>query len=108
MAIAFASRQPFATLQRLCGWLLHDASRQADTHHDPDRINRPAANQAFRAARPLPQQPRHVARPQHAARPLRVVHRGAGRMVISGRLSDVCAELDRLAAQEAQALAPCR
>ena len=42
-------------------------------------------------------------------RPLRVVHvmeRGAsrahaGRMVISGRMADVCAELDRLAAREA-------
>ncbi len=47
----------------------------------------------------------HAARP----RPLRVVRvldgrsrSAAGRMVISGRLDDVCAELDRLAAQEAQ------
>lgn len=45
-----------------------------------------------------------------AARPLRVVRvmepaaagHAAGRMVISGRLADVCAELDRLAAQEAR------
>ena len=44
-----------------------------------------------------------------AARPLRVVRvveRGqsrsdVGRMVISGRMADVCAELDRLAACEA-------
>jgi len=43
------------------------------------------------------------------ARPLRVVrvleagqdHCGVGRMVISGRMADVCAELDRLAAREA-------
>jgi hypothetical protein len=43
------------------------------------------------------------------ARPLRVVrvvdekgqHRGTSRMVISGRMADVCAELDRLAALEA-------
>jgi hypothetical protein len=27
---------------------------------------------------------------------------GAGRMVISGRMADVCAELERLAAREAQ------
>ena len=38
-------------------------------------------------------------------RPLRVVRvveggRGVGRMVISGRMADVCAELDRLAAHE--------
>lgn len=45
------------------------------------------------------------------ARPLRVVRvmeartsaRGSGRMVISGRLADVCAELDRLAELEAAA-----
>lgn len=45
------------------------------------------------------------------ARAVRVVHKGQGRMVISGRLADVCAELDRLAAQEAvsaQVLAPAR
>ena len=60
--------------------------------------------------------PKPVPRPAPAAapiaavvRPLRVVHvleasprpSGAGRMVISGRLADVCAELDRLAALEA-------
>ena len=46
----------------------------------------------------------------HAAKPLRVVRvveasaprAVAGRMVISGRMADVCAELDRLAAQEAR------
>ncbi|RYG30510.1 MAG: hypothetical protein EON93_14690 [Burkholderiales bacterium] len=43
------------------------------------------------------------------ARPLRVVRvvephdRGAGRMVISGRMADVCAELDRLAELESRA-----
>ncbi|WP_431276379.1 hypothetical protein ACQ858_09100 [Variovorax ureilyticus] len=44
-----------------------------------------------------------------SARPLRVVrmvdaqqpHRHPGRVVISGRMADVCAELDRLAALEA-------
>jgi hypothetical protein len=51
---------------------------------------------------------RHHARP---GRPLRVVRvldgnhgiRDAGRMVISGRMADVCAELERLAALEAAA-----
>jgi hypothetical protein len=60
--------------------------------------------------------------PMVAARPLRVVRvldpsaarNTAGRMVISGRLEDVCAELDRLAALESaaedgrQAVAPAR
>ena len=47
--------------------------------------------------------------PVSAARPLRVLHvldpaggSGGGRMVISGRMADVCAELERLAAWEAR------
>ncbi len=39
----------------------------------------------------------------HSSRPLRVRHiidAGPGRMVISGRMADVCAELERLAACE--------
>jgi hypothetical protein len=44
---------------------------------------------------------------QRALRVLRVSEHGqtphcAGRMLISGRMSDVCAELDRLVALEAQ------
>ncbi len=47
----------------------------------------------------------------HPARPLRVARlmedqqsrRSAGRMVISGRMADVCAELDRLAELENRA-----
>jgi hypothetical protein len=59
-----------------------------------------------------PAQQRAAAEPprHHALKPLRVVRvvepcaprSTAGRMVISGRLADVCAELDRLAALEAQ------
>lgn len=52
-------------------------------------------------------------RPRHALplRVLRVVEPqqarcDAGRMVISGRMADVCAELDRLAAAEAHARQP--
>ena len=48
---------------------------------------------------------------QLALRVLRVAEHGeapncAGRMVISGRMADVCAELDRLVALEAQYKAP--
>ena len=46
-----------------------------------------------------------------AQRPLRVVRSAPGRMVISGRMADVCAELERLAALEGepgQRLAPAR
>ena len=50
-------------------------------------------------------------RPDHTDRPLRVVRMldaqpsrsSSGRMVISGRMADVCAELDRLAALEESA-----
>jgi hypothetical protein len=53
----------------------------------------------------------HAQRPVARRRPLRVVHvadtsqHGArpGRLVISGRMADVCAELERLAAMEAAA-----
>jgi hypothetical protein len=46
---------------------------------------------------------RHPACPPYgsfSAKPLRVV-RSSGRLVISGRMADVCAELERLAAMEA-------
>lgn len=53
---------------------------------------------------------RHGPAPTPSPKPLRVVRvvepsasrAVAGRMVISGRLADVCAELDRLAAAEAR------
>jgi hypothetical protein len=48
--------------------------------------------------------------PVSRRKPVRVV-RSSERLVISGRMADVCAELDRLAALEAayaQALAPAR
>jgi hypothetical protein len=49
-----------------------------------------------------------VVRKAAPRKPLRIVHGNTGRIVISGRMADVCAELDRLAALEAQALAPAR
>ena len=65
-----------------------------------------APRTASEPARPLPAAPSH----REVPKPLRVVRvlepsaprSTAGRMVISGRLADVCAELDRLAALEAQ------
>jgi hypothetical protein len=60
--------------------------------------------------RAAPHAPAQRAATLQAAKPLRIVRvvepsaprAIAGRMVISGRLADVCAELDRLAAQEAR------
>ena len=69
------------TLHRVMGWF----------------AGRPRKTGRLSPSRPLP------------ARPLRVVRvmeptggsAGAGRMFMSGRMADVCAELDRLAALEA-------
>lgn len=62
------------------------------------------------AVRATPPRPVPQAAARMPAKPLRVVRvfepstprAGAGRMVISGRMADVCAELERLAAQEAR------
>ena len=59
---------------------------------------------------PVRQQPPARPQPAKALRVVRVVEPSAprataGRMVISGRMADVCAELDRLAALEAANLA---
>ena len=66
-------------------------------------INRSVSPSALRPATPVIQPCLQVRRP---LRVVRVVESGqprahVGRMVISGRMADVCAELDRLAAREA-------
>jgi hypothetical protein len=96
----------FGPLHSLMGWLGH-RPRRADaaspTRHAGSHASLPRAC----AARPaMP-----VRSCEKARRPLRVVRvvdgpgaaASAGRMVISGRMADVCAELDRLAALEAAA-----
>jgi hypothetical protein len=88
----------FAPLQGLMGWF---ASRPHSASVQPVRP-RPAAAPVA-CVRPAASRRPH--------RPLRVVRvmdapasrAGAGRMFISGRMADVCAELDRLAALEAAA-----
>jgi hypothetical protein len=65
----------------------------------PDPVPRPVVRMEVQRAMPV--------RPAKPLRVLRVVEPSApraiaGRMVISGRLADVCAELDRLAAMEAR------
>lgn len=93
MAIAFLSLPKlFASLQAFVDHLLGD---------DPAPVIRTSVR---------PRLAQHFSpRAQAPAKPLRVVRvvepstsrTVAGRMVISGRLADVCAELDRLAALEA-------
>ena len=94
MAIAFpVFPHLFASLQAVFDWLA--AARVASVPAEPvptgARPSLPAA--ALRPAKPL-----RVVRVLEPSASRAV----AGRMVISGRLADVCAELDRLAAQEAR------
>ena len=106
----------FAPLQALVGWLAGGAAPSPAPRHRAHRVRAAAAPAACAARR---------CRCRHAPAAARGARAGAGhraaaapgRMVISGRMADVCAELDRLAALEArgrarrdgrQALAPTR
>ncbi len=98
-----------ATLYRLADWLQGRpaaAMQTAVTGTPPYQakvlVLRPSAN----ASLPLPA----ATRTPVSQRPLRILRivdsQGracGGRMVISGRMADVCAELDRLAGKEAAA-----
>ena len=70
----------------------------------PAGPQRPPVGASRAATPPQPQPvPRQVQQPQRPLRVVQVLDRGqsrqsAGRMVICGRMADVCAELDRLAA----------
>lgn len=90
MAFAFLSLPKlFASLQAFVDRLLgEDPAPVIRTSVQPRRVA-PAA--------PAPAKPLRVVRVLEPSVPRQV----AGRMVISGRLADVCAELDRLAALEA-------
>jgi hypothetical protein len=80
-----------APLQSLRSWFAPATRAQTAPRHPPAAV--------------------HVTPRACVRKPLRVVRvvearqgtSGAGRMVISGRMADVCAELDRLAALEAAA-----
>ena len=78
----------FESLQALAAWF---SPRPATVPGAAVRV------QPQRAAAQRPAPALRVVRVLEPATPRAV----AGRMVISGRLADVCAELDRLAAQEA-------
>ena len=97
-----------APLQRFAGWLA------STTRGSPRRLPRASqtpgpACSGVRAAspwRPAVRSALPSRRPLRAVRVIRVLEgchapSGAGRMVISGRMADVCAELERLAAVEA-------
>jgi hypothetical protein len=104
MGIAmFTVTNLFAPLQGLFSWLM-----PASPHMAPAVRNAmPCIRQGTRATVANVGKVQQVARTS-THRPLRVLRvveanapASAGRMVISGRMADVCAELDRLAALEA-------
>lgn len=86
-------RQPLGGLMERfarAGWLGH---RQSDCEPAPNRAQTPTPHGTNRLA---------------ATTPVRIVHPSPGtrsnaRLVISGRMSDVCAELERLASLEQRA-----
>jgi hypothetical protein len=85
-----------APLQGLAKWLGRSGSVAPQRTQVRHSHTRPAALHVPHA---------RVERPRHPLRVLRVVEgsrqpAGAGRMRISGRMADVCAELERLAALE--------
>lgn len=100
----FAVPGVLAPLQGLWRWLVPAAPHaRPDTRGCEIAINSVASN-SHRTGIEF-----HHASKASACRPLRIVRileadqapANVGRMVISGRMADVCAELDRLAAREA-------
>jgi hypothetical protein len=102
----FATFRLFDPLQQVAGSIAR-LFRRAPAHVQP--TTRPVACAPSRVVRAAPLVASAGASRVRAPRRLRVVRvfdgspasAGAGRMVISGRMADVCAELERLAAQEA-------
>ena len=89
----------FASLDAFVHWLAGgSAPAPAQPQREPVRPQQPPR---------VTRRPMAVPRPAKPLRVVRVVEPAgaasfAGRMVISGRLADVCAELDRMAALEAR------
>jgi hypothetical protein len=89
----------FASLQALVDWFAHTPTRTpTQPVREPVRPQRPVRVTKRPLAVPMAPKPLRVLRVVEPSAPRST----AGRMVISGRLADVCAELDRMAAQEAR------
>ncbi|MCJ0763399.1 hypothetical protein [Variovorax terrae] len=110
MGIAlFAVSGLFSPLQALAHWLMPGVAHPARAGRRPGRRASPSAikpiadndrctwTSAPKASNLRIHRPLRVVRVLEAGRP----PADAGRMVISGSMADVCAELDRLAALEA-------
>ncbi len=115
MTLAIQSFDVITPLKSLWQWLVvqpgHSTARVAHCPHQPllaepisSRCSRPMQHPVFTHQASTPPAPQRNCKP---VRVVRVMESGqsashVGRMVISGRMADVCAELDRLAAFEAQ------
>ncbi len=106
----FTASRLFAPLHEAMNWFMPGRPQKAWAHHPSatGRVNPDAINKvAHHAHTTLVSGRNHSKSAAHRPlRVLRVVEASAtpastGRMVISGRMADVCAELDRLAASEA-------
>ena len=110
MSIAlFAVPGVLAPLQGLWRWFVPAAIQARPTPAGMDRrarevaIHSIAGNVGFTRASPQGRSETSTLRPLRIVRVLEAGQSPAnvGRMLISGRMADVCAELDRLAAREA-------
>lgn len=110
MSIAqFATPSVLTPLQGLWRWLLPATAQVRPAHSNLEPCSREVAMSSPGNNTCLAGAQRHHAADTTTHRPLRIVRvleagqatANVGRMVISGRMADVCAELDRLAAREA-------
>jgi hypothetical protein len=110
MSIAlFPTPGVLTPLQGLWRWLVPATTQGRSAHSSPDKRGRETAlNSSATSTRHAGPEFCHAANTP-TRRPLRIVRvleagqasANVGRMLISGRMTDVCAELDRLAAREA-------
>jgi hypothetical protein len=103
MGIAsFSSIDLLGSFQGLVGWLIAgSSSRRMPRAGVTSRTNVCAPYTATGALRPATYPQTVQQRPLRVLRVIDAQPSGVGRMRISGRMADVCAELDRLAALEA-------
>ena len=105
----FAAPSVMAPLQSLWRWLMPATAQDRPAHSGADQYASASATQSIanntRYSRTELQNKSSIST-RRPLRILRVMEAGqapthVGRMMISGRMADVCAELDRLAASEA-------
>ena len=103
--IAFAHSVLSKMMQQLAATIFHQNRKNIDGHQTASESPGTSAATAQKTMAPTPYT-NHISSACH--KPVRVVqvydlehcNTRAGRIVISGRMADVCAELDRLAALE--------